>query len=176
MLFKFQIKKFFHQFSLNYLIPTSKANDYYTKNIRLYRPIEHQFAVREFFLLNYLHEIKLLKENATRREGLSTFLILFLFIFNLIHLLSLFVFKLDENKRIMHGEITSLIGGKATYSLVMEFVALNYGMFLYQLLHFPNRNELKWIEVFDCLCGNLPPKYFEFDDEQDKTILKKGKI
>src|ERR1700735_3260005 len=91
MKLEFDFKDLLNQFSMSYLFQSEEAHKYFQSNIPLSIPIEKQFSVRDYFLDNYLNDIKVLKDE-TKYKGLSekrikTYLVLALLAFNSIHYL-----------------------------------------------------------------------------------------
>jgi len=138
--------------------------------------------VRDYFLDDYLNDIKVLKDETEYRglneKRIKTYLVLVLLIFNLIHCLYLLFFDVDPQERIVQGDITSLMGDKSVYTFIMILIFCFYGTVLFHLFHFNHETSFrsfKWVQILDCLAGNLAPEYLDFlTDEKDKMILKKG--
>jgi hypothetical protein len=87
--------------------------------------------------------------------------------------------KREKEYQMSMGDITPFLGGDETYTKLSALLCSTYGALIVQLFH-PlsstplKKKEFKWIELFECLRGNLAPKKVNIKEDEGE-IVRQGK-
>ena len=166
--------RFNQKFSqLSYFCPDFAASFHHHFNINSL--IHDEFTVKSTFVDSYLNRLRdLFDRNITKRFNKR----LLMCLLTAVTMQWIYFLFIERNReyQISLGDFTPLMGGNEIYTKFTCVAALVYGLYLEDLIYPSSqskRKEFKWVELFECTRGNLPPKEINIKEE-DGEIMRKG--
>lgn len=167
----------FYQFLsfTRYFFPdfAAKVNFHYRFDINSLIPDE--FTVHNTFVDFYLNKLKDLFEKNIIKKSYNRFVMCVLIVATIQWIYFLFIER-DREYQISLGDFFPLMDGDETYTKLSLVIGLIYAILIMDLFYpflQSKRKEFKWVELFECLRGNLSPRCININ-EGDGEIMRKG--